>query len=195
MEETIEERFLRHMRITYKARYAKHRRLLKVDTLQKIASIFISSYITVASTIILSNAIVPQNKIDSLNVILVALSIIALVLSITLGQTDNKNLAEQFHLCAREIQRLYEKIILLKDESSTFNFSDYQSEYNNILDKYPINHDEIDREHVIYEKWKENNKTISLLIKFKIKYFFLTYCIYLFLMLAPIVISVVVIIK
>lgn len=185
-EETKQEKLIRHIRTTYKARYSANRRLINIDKIQKITSIVISISIVATSTVLLADILEPNEKLKIFNALLVVLSIISLVLSVLIGGNENKIKANEYHACASEIQKLFDTILATKNEPE-FNFEEKINEYHIILDKYRMNHDMLDWEYVLFEKYKENKKGIFALIFFRIKYFIFTYLLYLTLMITPII--------
>jgi len=182
--ESIRDKLIRHIRTTYKARYSASRRLVNIDKAQRITSIFIGVLIVAASTILLSDVLVPREKLGVFSSLLVVLSIISLVLSIVLGGTENKMKASEFHACGSEIQHLYDTILITQN---AHDFVDQIEKYHVIIRKYRMNHDRIDWESILFEKRKENKKSIPELMFFKIKYFCISYLIYLLLMIVPII--------
>ena len=194
--EATTEKLSRHIWTTYKSRYNAHRRLLTLDKLQKFTLTTIAVYILAVSVLIINPDIIGSSKAILTNIYLVILSIISLALSLTMGQTEYKRKAMEFHKCARNLQRLYNYILMKKEVDSDYKLSNEEEDkYNNILDKFNLNHDKIDYEHFIFEKWKENKKNKFQVLSFHIKYFIQTKLIYILLILIPIGIGVYIIVK
>jgi hypothetical protein len=189
--ETATDKLLRHIWTTYKARYNAHRRLLTTDRLQKFCLTTIAIYILAISVVIINDNILGVDKTNYANLYLIILSIISLALSLTMGQSENKIKALEFHQCSRRLQRLYNHILMAKERDPEYKISDEEDKYNNILDRYQINHDKIDWEFFIFEKKEEHHKKWYQVAIFYTKYFLYTKMLYLALILIPITVGII----
>lgn len=146
-----ERDLLRRVWITKASRFQAHRRLMKKKTLNLYLNTMLSVLLIVIS--LLTTMLPEKFGANSLK-LLAAYTIAASVMSIVLSLMDEKEAAEskaeQLHSCARELTEIYNKY------SDNFISSEdarekAKHEYQRSLERCPINHDDIDFEHVRHE--------------------------------------------
>lgn len=186
-KESATEDITENIKKTYRSMFNAHNRLLTTYYLQKFSTISIAIYILSISIIILTNNYFSSEKTNIFNIYLTILSIISLTLSLTIGESGNKELAEKFQLCARDLQHLYNSIQLKIELDNNYKLTDEIDKYNNILKKYRLRQQQIDYEYYKHEKYKKNNINYLSLILFHIKYFLFTKLIYILLLVLPLI--------
>lgn len=187
INETATIKIKRHIWITYKSRYNAHRRILLKDRLQLLTLTLISIFILGISVIILNPTILGTQRTQYSNIYLIILSIILLAMSISIGHSNNKLDAFKFHNCARKLHRLYDYIEMEIEKDSSYQISNDEDKYNDILDKYDLNHDKIDWDCVVFQDYKNNKKNLLQLVLFKIYYFAVTQLLYWALIIIPVI--------
>ncbi|MCL2805948.1 MAG: SLATT domain-containing protein [Treponema sp.] len=172
---------------TSRCMFNAHNRLITISKLQKFCTIAIALYILAISIIILNNKYFSQDTINWYNVYLIILSVISLTLSLTIGESGNKIKAKKFQSCGRELQHLYNSILLKLEQNPEYKLSDEENRRKEILDKYSnIRPLEIDYQYFKHEKYKKNKIKYFFVLLFHIKYFIFTKLIYLILLILPI---------
>jgi hypothetical protein len=186
IKENATEEITENIWKTYRSMYNAHNRLITTYKLQKFSVIAIAIYILAVSIIILNNYYFSFEKINIYNIYLIILSIISLTLSLTIGESRNKKLARRFQACARELQHVYNSILLKIEQNKNYKLTDEDYKYNEILNKYKLRQHKIDYEYLKFEKYKKNNINYISVILFHFKYFLFTKFIYILLLLFPI---------
>jgi len=187
-KESATEDITGNIKKTYRSMFNAHNRLLATYYLQKFSTISIAIYILAISIIILNNQYFSSEKTNIFNIYLTILSIISLTLSLTIGESGNKELAERFQLCARELQRLYNSIQLKLELDNNYKLTEEEiKKYNNTFKKYGLRQQLIDYEYYKHEKYKKNNISYISVILFHIKYFLFTKFIYILLLVLPLI--------
>jgi hypothetical protein len=177
---------------TYRSMFNAHNRLITTYKLQKFSTIAIAIYILAVSIIILNNNYFSLEKVNIYNIYLIILSIISLTLSLTIGESGNKGLAKKFQACARELQHLYNSILIKIEQNKEYKLTDEENLYFEILNKYKLRQHQIDYEYLKFEKYKKNNIMYIFVILFHVKYFLFTKFIYILLLLFPILCMVII---
>ena len=177
---------------TYRSMYNAHNRLISIYKLQKFSTIAIAIYILAISIIILNNNYFSLEKVNIYNIYLIILSIISLTLSLTIGESGNKGLAKKFQACARELQHLYNSILIKIELNKEYKLTDEENLYFEILNKYKLRQHQIDYEYLKFEKYKKNKIMYIFVILFHVKYFLFTKFIYILLLLFPILCMVII---
>ena len=185
IKENATEEITGNIKKTYRSMYNAYNRLMAVYKLQKFSTIAISIYILAVSIIILNNNFFTIEVINVYNIYLIILSIISLTLSLTIGESGNKVLAERFQSCATELKHLYNSILIKFEQNSKYRITDEEDLYHKILRKYNLRQSIIDYEYYKIEKYKKNGLRYINVILFHIKYFLFTKFIYILLLLLP----------
>lgn len=142
MHEAIQD-LLRSFKITAGSRFNAGKRLDAHDRRLTILTAFTSSYVIILTV---APYIMPLSKSvgDLLNFLTVALSIIILISSLIQYSSGNTVKAEQYHRSALEINELRRELKLKAVTISEVEFLDISKRYNHVLQKYSINHDDVD---------------------------------------------------
>jgi len=192
IQENATDEITGNIKKTYRSMYNAHNRLIAIYKLQKFSTIAISIYILAVSIIILNNNYFSIDKINVFNIYLIILSIISLTLSLTIGESGNKVLAENFQLCATELKHLYNTILMKIEQNSDYKLTNEEDLYHKILKKYKLRQNQIDYEYYRFEKYKSNNIKYIYVILFHIKYFIFTKLIYILLLLFPLLVMIII---
>lgn len=131
------------MQVTARARFAASARLSNTDRQLTTLTAMTSAYLiifTVAPYVLHLSA----EKSDTLNMLTIALTIIILVSSLLQYSSAGAVLAEQHHRAALEINELIRNILSLGPAIDTESHARILNKYNVILQKYSLNHDNID---------------------------------------------------
>jgi len=188
--ETATEEITENIKKTYRTMFNSHNRLIAIKNLQKFSTIAVAIYILGISIIILNTNYFSPEKINIYNIYLIIMSIISLTISLTIGDSENLNLAREFQKCARELQYLHNSIKLKIEQDSNYKLTDEVDSYYKILSKYKLRPPLIDYQYYKYEKYKQNKINILSVFLFHIKYFLFTKFVYLLLLIFPILIMV-----
>ena len=183
--ENATEEITGNIKKTYRSMYNAHNRLMAVYKLQKFSTIAIAIYILAVSIIILNNNYFSIQVINVYNIYLIILSVISLTLSLTIGESGNKVIAEKFQSCATELKHLYNSILLKFERDNEYKLTEEEDLYNKILKKYNLRQSLIDYEYYKMEKHKNHEIKYIYVILFHIKYFLFTKFIYILLLLLP----------
>jgi len=186
IKENATEEITENIWKTYRSMYNAHNRLMTIYKLQKFSTIAIAIYILAVSIIILNNQYFSSEIIHISNIYLIILSVISLTLSLTIGESGNKTQAKKFQACARELQHLYNTILINIEQNNAYKLLEEENKYYEILNKYKLRQHQIDYEYLIYEKYKKNDIKYIFVFIFHIKYFIFTKSIYLLLLILPI---------
>lgn len=133
---------LRKMKITAGARFIASRRLqLRDEALTRLTSL--SSAYVIVLTMLPYVCRVGQRDADHITLITLATAIVVLVSSLVQYSSKDTVNSEQLHRSALEINELYRKWTSsgLEDGNPEIKLS---NKYNLVLQKYSINHDELD---------------------------------------------------
>jgi hypothetical protein len=187
IKENATEEITENIWKTSRSMYNAHNRLIAIYKLQKFSTIAIAIYILAVGIIILNNSYFSIEKINIFNIYLIILSIISLTLSLTIGESGNKVLANKFQSCARELQHLYYSILVKIEQNSNYKIIDEENIYYEILNKYKLRQQKIDYEYFKIEKYKKNKINYFFVMLFHIKYFIFTKFVYLMLLIFPLV--------
>jgi hypothetical protein len=170
---------------TYRSMFNAYNRISVTYKLQKFSTIAIAIYILAVSIIILNTMYFTPEKISIYNIYLIILSVISLTLSLTIGESGNKVIANKFLACARELQHLYNSVLIKIEQNSNYKIIEEEKLYYEILIKYKLRQNQIDYQYLKFEKYKKNNLSIISLFFFHIKYFMFTKLLYILLLLIP----------
>lgn len=144
MSETVDD-FLRSLKVTAGSRFNAAKRLDYVDKWLTVLTSFASAYmilLAVAPSILAINA--AQHPIIDMFTVALAVLLLASTVSTYAGGYAVK--AEQFHRSALEIQEIRRELRYTGEDGkmNRENFVRLSDEYNRILQKYSLNHDDVD---------------------------------------------------
>jgi hypothetical protein len=137
------EKFLGSLKSTSAARFHASQRLAARDRKLTRVTAFTSAYV-IALTILPYFIKLPQEVTDRLNLITVAFSIIILVSSLLQYSSGDVVNAEQHQRCALEIDEIQRALRIKMPNVSEADLQQFCERYNAVLQKYSINHDEVD---------------------------------------------------
>lgn len=142
MSETVQE-LLRSMKITAGSRFNACKRLESLDR-RLTAFTAMSSAFVIGLTILPYFVSLPKEVSDYLNLATVVLSVVVLVSSLLQYSSSNTVKAEQYHRSALEINELRRELKFQEPTISDEDFLKISREYSAVLQKYSINHEDID---------------------------------------------------
>jgi hypothetical protein len=159
------------------ARFNAYRRLEKKNS----ALTFITSFSSIhllAIAILQLSSLVPLSADQSklLNFISITISIIILAYSLFEGGKEHGLKSERHHLCGIELDRCYSRLQHITD-GSTSELIKLANEYNDVTEKYLLNHDSVDDEFFQlqnpndFENMKSNDFLKKLTVKFLYSYY------------------------
>lgn len=153
-KENPRDKLLSSMKDTVRARFKAHKRLTKLD--QNLTAITaLSSSLVIILTVMPYIFKSPGQIADIINFIAVLVSVVILVASLLQYSNQNATTAEQHHRCALEINELI-RAHNIKEQPSNDEFAQLEKSYGLLLQKYSINHDEIDYHQVLIERRHEH---------------------------------------
>lgn len=169
--ESKRDRLARTMRSTASSRFIAAARLARHDKLLTRLTAFTSAYV-IALTVLPYFLKQPTVITDIYNFVTVVLSIVILVSSLLQYSSGDVVNAEQHHRSGLEINEL-RRLLLLKDEETITNaeLDDFSNKYGAVLQKYSINHEDIDylqfqldrpEEHPWAGKWHKARARVRL---------------------------------
>src|SRR6185437_2594477 len=141
------ERLIKAMKETAGSRFIAAQRLEEHDKRLTRLTAFTSAYI-IALTILPYFEKMPAHVTDLYNLITVAFSVVILVASLLQYSSGDVVNAEQHHRSALEINEL-RRLLLAEFNLAPQTIIDFTNKYNAVLQKYSINHDELD-----YQKYQ-----------------------------------------
>lgn len=162
------------------SRFIAHKRLGNLNQFSNYSIAINSTYVIVLSILSL-NQFQKFSRLDSnlLSLLTLFLSVLIIAISVIEGSKSYKSKADSQHQCGKELNKIYEKLIQIKDSYETNEEIKKEVnllgiEYQNIIDKYPENHLTLDYQMFLLE----NNITINKFKDFnilwlKIKTYFL----------------------
>jgi len=136
------ERLIKAMKETAGSRFIAAQRLEEHDKRLTRLTAFTSAYI-IALTILPYFEKMPAHVTDLYNLITVAFSVVILVASLLQYSSGDVVNAEQHHRSALEINEL-RRLLLAEFNLAPQTIIDFTNKYNAVLQKYSINHDELD---------------------------------------------------
>lgn len=143
---------IRAMKETTRSRFKAHKRLQSLDRKLTWLTALASSYVVIIT--VAPNYLTYTDSTKSLfDFLTVALSIIILVSSLLQFASQNGVTAEQHHRCALEINEIRRE---LEFAGSAADVSQFLAHYNVALQKYSINHEDIDYDRVRLERRHEH---------------------------------------
>lgn len=137
------EDFLRSLKATAGARFNASKRLSHVDKRLTALTAF-SSAMVIAMTVWPVFLEVSPNAEPLIQLVTVAFSVLLLVSSLLHYASNHGVKAEIFHMSALEIQELRREVRFQKEGLTEERFKELSQKYNESLQKYSINHDDVD---------------------------------------------------
>ena len=152
MNETTKD-LLRSLKATASSRFNASKRLSHVDSRLTALTAFTSAFI-IALTILPKFIELPHGGQNWLELTTIALSIIILASSLLQNSSNFAVKSELFHRSALEIQQLKRELQFKSSNLSEAEFDSISKKYNDILQIYSINHEDVDfyRHQVEYHK-------------------------------------------
>jgi hypothetical protein len=148
------EKLLGSLKVTSGSRFNAATRLEKNDKNLTWITAMTSAYI-IALTIIPYVWKLPPSVTDNLNLVTVVLSVVILVCALLHNSRRDAVNAEQHHRCALEINELRREMSVRGISIDTDELVKFSSKYNAILQKYSLNHSELDYYKFIVERPEE----------------------------------------
>jgi SMODS and SLOG-associating 2TM effector domain family 5 len=142
-KETPVAKLLKMLKVTAGCRFIASKRLAYHDKKLTRVTAFASAYV-IGLTVMPYFMKLPTETTDLYNIVTVALSIIILVSSLLQYSNGDIVNAEQHHRSGLEINELYRLLLLKVDTVTPEELRDFTGRYNAVLQKYSINHDDID---------------------------------------------------
>lgn len=133
----------RSMRVTAGCRFSAARRMTDHDRKLTRLTAFTSAYV-ILLTFVPYVWMVGENVKAILDISIVVLSVVILVSSLLQYSSGEIVNAEQHHRCALEINELYRALHFFPSPVSEDDLKKTSEKYNAVLQKYSINHDDID---------------------------------------------------
>lgn len=146
---TPRSQLLSRIHKTKGARFAAYDRLTKKHNANGYTVAILSFYVICISIVsLIYSDIIDRNLANFLTFVSVALSILIIILSLLVASQRYDVRANLMHFCGRELLDLYTELKFV-EEDLDFSLETFRKRYQNIINKYPDNHDNIDR--MIYE--------------------------------------------
>ncbi|MBY3151934.1 SLATT domain-containing protein [Rhizobium laguerreae] len=152
------EKLLKDMHQTKGARFAAHQRLTRLHDMSGYTISIISFFVICISVFL----VMFQQEYSPLygkylTFISVAISVLIIILSLQDGSKNNLLRAEMMHNCAREVLAVYRELSNVKDPTDK-DIQEYSRRYQGIIDRYPYNHEPLDRELYLYDQYLKNKR-------------------------------------
>lgn len=130
------------------ARFNAYRRNLNKSNILTYITTISSIHLVVLSIFQLSNIVTLTNQQSQwLSFVAVATAIIILAYGLVEGGKNHGVLAENYHLCGKEISKVYNKLQICFKNQNIEEIAKLSNEYDCILEKYTHNHAPIDYEY------------------------------------------------
>ncbi|KQV31139.1 SLATT domain-containing protein [Rhizobium sp. Root1204] len=142
MEKTIAD-LLRSLKTTAGARFNASKRLSHVDKRLTALTAFTSAFI-IALTVFPKFVVLTKTGQSWLELTTIALSILLLASSVLQYASNHAVKAELFHRSALEMQELKRELQFRSAGLDEPQFMDISRRYNEVLQKYALNHDDVD---------------------------------------------------
>ncbi|TWX71400.1 SLATT domain-containing protein [Colwellia sp. C1TZA3] len=128
------------------ARFNAYRRLEKKNSALTFITAFSSIHLLAIAILQLSNLVtLSDDQSKLLNFISITISIIILAYSLFEGGKEHGLKSERHHLCGIELDRCYSKLQHIT-EGDTSELIKLTEDYNDVTEKYLLNHDTVDDE-------------------------------------------------
>lgn len=142
MSETVQD-FLRSLKVTAGSRFNAAKRMEHVDKRMTVLTSFSSAYLILISVLPAIITISPEAK-AALTFFSISLSVILLASSVSSYARAYGVKAEQYHRSALEIQELRRELRFMGEKITRTEFENLSHRYNSILQKYSLNHSDVD---------------------------------------------------
>ena len=167
---TAREKLLKALRTTAAASFNASKRLELHDKKLTRLTAFASAYVIILT--ILPYFVKSSVEVTDLyNFMTVVFSIVILISSLLQYSSNNIVNSEQHHRSGLEMNELYRLLLLEGESHDKETLSNFTTRYSAILQKYSINHDQIDYRKVLLERPEDNpwmTRTMKLGIRFQI---------------------------
>jgi hypothetical protein len=150
MNETISD-LLKSLKVTAGSRFNAGKRLEHHDRKLTFLTACASAYV-IALTILPYFISLTKTVSDILSLVTVVFSVIILASSLLQYSSGNTVKAEQYHRSALEINELRRELKIKAETISEDAFLSLSNRYNIVLQKYSVNHDDIDYERYQLER-------------------------------------------
>lgn len=137
------DNLLRRMSVTAGCRFIAAKRLEERDQGLTRLTAFTSAYVIILTVLPYFMHLKPSVA-DWLNLFTVGCAIVILIASLLQNASNNIVNAEQHHRSGLEINELWREMDIFKGEIDDRQLKEYSDKYSSILQKYSINHDDID---------------------------------------------------
>ena len=152
---TAREKLLKALRTTAAASFNASKRLEMHDKKLTRLTAFASAYVIILT--ILPYFVKSSTEVTDLyNFTTVVFSIVILISSLLQYSSNNIVNSEQHHRSGLEMNELYRLLLLEGEAIDRAALSDFTTRYSAILQKYSINHDQIDYRKVLLERPEDN---------------------------------------
>ncbi len=154
------QKLLEDMHQTKGARFAAHQRLMSLNNSTSYTISF-SSFLLICISIftVMYQGVVFDWYIKYLTFISVSLSVLIIILSLQEGGKNTLLRAEMMHNCAREVLAVHRELSF--DKSDPVNIEKYRDRYQRIIDRYPYNHESLDREIYLFDHYQNKKRKRS----------------------------------
>lgn len=142
MSETVDD-LLRSLKVTAGSRFNASKRLEHIDRRMTLLTSFTSAYLILLSIIPTMMAL-PDSAERFVTVFAVGLAVLLLAASVSSYANGYAVKAEQYHRSALEIQEIRRELRFLGDDVDQSVFLELSRRYNSTLQKYSINHSDVD---------------------------------------------------
>lgn len=152
---TAREKLLKALRTTAAASFNASKRLETHDKKLTRLTAFASAYVIILT--ILPYFVKASTEVTDLyNFTTVVFSIVILISSLLQYSSNNIVNSEQHHRSGLEMNELYRLLLLEGEHIDKEHLSDFATRYSAVLQKYSINHDQIDYRKVLLERPEDN---------------------------------------
>lgn len=148
MQTEIVDKFIRSLRETAGSRFNAAKRLAGRDRILTAVAAVSSVYIIVL-TVLPYFLNVPAEVTTYLNIFIIFLSIVILVASLLQYSSNNVVNSEKLHRSGLEIKEIERELELRRDQIDLSELDLYRVRYNNVLEKYSVDHDH--RDYALYQ--------------------------------------------
>jgi hypothetical protein len=149
------EKFIKSLRMTSACRFHAAQRLADRDRKLTRLTAFTSAYI-IALTVVPYFIKLPQNVVDNFNLLTVSFSIIVLVSSLLQYSSSDVVNSEQHLRCALEIDEISRDIRVKMPNVFDEELQAFCKRYDGVLQKYSVNHEEVDFMKCLLDHPEEN---------------------------------------
>ncbi|MBE1205774.1 SLATT domain-containing protein [Aminobacter carboxidus] len=170
-QQSHKETLLGRMHKTKGARFAAHKRLSRKHYFNGYTVSILSFYVICFSVgILVYSSSLENGTANFFTFLSVALSVLIIVISLLVASEKYDVKATLMHFCAREVLDLYTSVKFR--ELSAEEINEHRKLYQDIINKYPDNHDDIDRDIYLSEEGNLSSERSKWL---KARYFWSTF--------------------